>query len=248
MVRGDAIYEAGGRRESVVEGAMALCRPTVRDAWQWDTKRWCRHMYAHFRIESVPVAWAPLEAWPRVREGAGDGLLGVLLSHLVSLAGRGEEEHARRCLRLLVSGFVLGQSDLGAGAGLAMSEPVARATQMIESRLEADAGAGLTLDQLAGAAYVTREHLCRLFRRELGVSPMQAVQHARLDRGLAMLTRSNESVAEIAGRVGFSNPYHFSRRFKAAFGHSPTQLRQAVAGGHLGPLPLRHRHGVNRTA
>jgi transcriptional regulator GlxA family with amidase domain len=62
------------------------------------------------------------------------------------------------------------------------------------------------------------------------------VRLARLDRAATLLARSNYSVAEIARMCGFGDAFHFSRRFKAAYGQSPLQMRRALQNGATPPL------------
>ncbi len=92
--------------------------------------------------------------------------------------------------------------------------------------------------QTASAACVTPEHLCRLFRVHVGCSPMETLALARLDRALALLTRANYSVSEVAELCGYANPFHFSRRFAKGYGVSPTAARQAARAGGPVPRPL----------
>ena len=49
-----------------------------------------------------------------------------------------------------------------------------------------------------------------------------------LDRAATLLVRSNYSVAEIAQMCGFSDMFHFSRRFHAHFGVPPSDYRRGA--------------------
>ena len=86
---------------------------------------------------------------------------------------------------------------------------------------------------------MTPAYLCRAFKASVGTSPLAAVRSHRLDRALTMLTRSNDSVAAVAAATGFPSQFHFSRRFKEAFGRSPAALRREVRAGRTPPLPTR---------
>lgn len=106
-------------------------------------------------------------------------------------------------------------------------EPVLRARHLIEQRY----GEPLALSDLAGAAHVSANHLVRLFRSHLGQTPMRYLWGVRLQRGAELLTGTGLSVSEIADRVGFATPYHFSRLFRERFGVTPTELRRASWAG-----------------
>lgn len=64
------------------------------------------------------------------------------------------------------------------------------------------------------------------FKDALGISPGQYVLKTRLERAQELLIGSNYTVDEIGQKVGFSNPFHFSRIFKAHVGTSPLFYRK----------------------
>ena len=77
-------------------------------------------------------------------------------------------------------------------------------------------------------AGVSTGHLFRIFRREYG-APRPAPSRPSGWRGpRSCLQRSNATVAEIAHRSGFANPYHFSRRFAAVYDKPPGRYRQSA--------------------
>ena len=136
----------------------------------------------------------------------------------------------------LLAAFVTGESGSGSLRDVSaprLPEPVERALAFIASQLDTEPGAPLPLSDIAASAFVTPEHLCRLFKTATGTSPSETVRLARLDRAVTLLCRSNFTVAEIATLCGFASPFHFSRRFKHTFGKSPRALREAVASGEI---------------
>jgi len=94
----------------------------------------------------------------------------------------------------------------------------------------------LSLPHLSRVAGVNAKHLCRLFRRSLGHPPIETHRLLRLQLALALLTRSNLTVKQIAHRCGFDDPAYFSRCFMKAFRRSPRAVRKRLAGG-LPPPP-----------
>jgi AraC-like DNA-binding protein len=81
------------------------------------------------------------------------------------------------------------------------------------------------LADLAHAAAVTPEYLCRAWTKDVGMSPAAALRSVRLYRAAFLLTRSNMAIGDVASVVGFESPFHFSRSFKAMFGASPKAFR-----------------------
>lgn len=89
----------------------------------------------------------------------------------------------------------------------------------------------IDLERIASAAAMSSNHLVRLFKQHLGVTPVRYLWAVRAERGADLLRDTGLSVSEVAYRVGFATPYHFSRVIKRRFGVSPKQLREARWAG-----------------
>ena len=84
---------------------------------------------------------------------------------------------------------------------------------------------------LAGAhraAGVSRNALICKFRQALHATPSRHLWKLRTERGIAMLSETGLTVAEIAYRCGFKNPFHFSRLVKKHQGAGPRQVRRTA--------------------
>lgn len=87
-------------------------------------------------------------------------------------------------------------------------------------------GGHLTPSHLAAVAYVSESHLRLLFRKAFGNSPMEYVLKARIKHARELLLDSENSLGEIARRVGFDNTSKFSRHFSKLEGLSPRDYRK----------------------
>lgn len=96
--------------------------------------------------------------------------------------------------------------------------------------IEEDLSSLPSVDALAGRIGVSRRQLERIFRAELGMSPWRYAMERRLAQGHWLLTRSRQSVTEIAATCGFADASHFSRSMRRHFGASPGTLRAAALG------------------
>jgi AraC-like DNA-binding protein len=83
----------------------------------------------------------------------------------------------------------------------------------------------LEVDDLAGAAGLSRAHFSREFRRAFGVSPHAYLLTRRLERAAALLRTTDRSVAEICMSVGLQSVGSFTTSFTRTFGESPTAHR-----------------------
>ena len=244
ILHGDAVYTRGDSTVDAPVGSIVLCRPGATDFFHWDPIHSTRHAYFHFEIGGdFPATWPAPNDWPLVRNPSGDtDLLRPLFRNLMTWGNQGDQIQRQLIALSLVAAFVTGESE---SANVALSrpgfpEPVERALAFIATQLDQTPDAPLSLGAIADAAFVTPEHLCRLFKAATGSSPSETVRLARLDRSVTLLCRSNFSVAEIATLCGFASPFHFSRRFKETFGQSPRALRDAVASGAIA-APLSKR-------
>jgi len=94
----------------------------------------------------------------------------------------------------------------------------------------------LSPEAIAAAHHISVRYLHRLFQSE-GTTVSRWIQHRRLEecrRELSRPGRMSPAVAAVAHRWGFTNPAHFSRVFRAAYGMSPRawQTAQAARAGN----------------
>ncbi len=90
----------------------------------------------------------------------------------------------------------------------------------------------LTIDALARHASLSRSRFHALFRELVGQSPVAFVRRLRMEEARGLLLGTERTVAEIGAAVGWEDPFHFSRLFKAFHGVSPLVFRRrgGVAG------------------
>lgn len=84
---------------------------------------------------------------------------------------------------------------------------------------------GIGASDAARAVGLTEKYLCRLFGRELGVSPTDYLADCRVKRALELLSSADLTVREIASMVGIDDPAYFSRFIRARTGKSPSAHR-----------------------
>jgi len=100
-----------------------------------------------------------------------------------------------------------------------------------------DPGATPNVDRLARAAGLSRAHFFRLFGQATGVTPNVFLNVLRLESAVTSMVTTQEPVAAVSDRLGFSAPSHFTRFFRDHAGVTPTAFRQVTRLGSE-PVPL----------
>lgn len=84
----------------------------------------------------------------------------------------------------------------------------------------------LRVSDLAKRFSYSQDHVIRLFRAHLGITPHDYIGRVRLAQAQQMLTTTNRSVQTIAAQTGFSDPTVLFRAFVRETGLSPTAWRE----------------------
>src|SRR5947199_937983 len=83
----------------------------------------------------------------------------------------------------------------------------------------------LGVEDLAGAAGLSRAHFSREFRRAFGESPHSYLLTRRLERAAALLRSTDRSVADICFSVGLQSVGSFTTSFTRTFWVAPSAYR-----------------------
>jgi LacI family transcriptional regulator len=92
---------------------------------------------------------------------------------------------------------------------------------------------GISVDEIAGFAGLSRRMLEKRFRRLLGRSVLNEIRRVRTDQIAQLLMETNLTVAQIADLLGFDDIRHIARYFRAGKGIRPLAYRKTH-----GPLDL----------
>jgi AraC-like DNA-binding protein len=114
-----------------------------------------------------------------------------------------------------------------AAGALGMDWRIRRAVKAMRE----DLGATPSVDRLARAAGLSRAHFFRLFGQATGVTPNVFLNVLRLESAVTSMVSTQEPVASVSDRLGFSAPAHFTRFFRDHAGVTPTAFRQVTRLG-----------------
>src|ERR1700722_350884 len=124
---------------------------------------------------------------------------------------------------------VLGNSDpqpipVDARVGFSRAELI-EVVRLMEANIEEP----LSLEELARLVKLSRVHLQRMFKLFLSVSPTHYYLTLRLRRARELLRNTDASISRVTAICGFHSPCHFSKAYRAQFGHAPSIERRQSA-------------------
>ncbi len=140
-------------------------------------------------------------------------------------------------------------AELPAMTGCTRPNPAAPATRrirvrapdhpaVVRARAYLDASAGpVSLDVLAGAVRLSKSHLARLFRNQVGLPPHAYSVRLRIAKACRLLA-DGVPIAEAAQAAGFADQSHLTRHFKGRLGLTPgAYVRTVLGASGLGHPP-----------
>ena len=228
VIDGEIEWEWENQQHLAPAGSLLLARSGMRDTVRWNRQVATRNFFLHFEMP-VQDHLPPERQWPLIRVLPDEDIARPLLRHLAAVLERKGpqwERVAAQSLHLLVSAFVLDALATTDGLHARLPAVIERVIHHVAAQWPRLGSGALSLDELATAAGVSRESLCRTFRKEIGCPPIEALRQVRLDRAATLLRRSAVPIAEIATQAGFADQFHFSRRFTEHYGLPPSEFRR----------------------
>lgn len=86
----------------------------------------------------------------------------------------------------------------------------------------------LTIEQVCKHIHLTPNYFSTIFKKEMKISFVNYLTNVRMEIAKQMLKTTNLKVAEIAEKVGYSEPNYFSYCFKKAMSKSPSEFRSEI--------------------
>lgn len=88
-------------------------------------------------------------------------------------------------------------------------------------------GSEMNVKDIADSALISESECLRCFRATIGTTPIQYLKQYRIQRAAQLLLETQEKVAEIAAKCGFSDISYFTKTFREIKGCVPTKYRLA---------------------
>lgn len=85
----------------------------------------------------------------------------------------------------------------------------------------------ISLEQIAKNLYLSPFYISKVFKEEMGETPINYLIKIRLETAKNLLINNqNLSIKEISSIVGYEDAYHFSKSFKKYYGVSPAEYKK----------------------
>lgn len=223
---GSGQLELAGRREALTVGSLHVIAPDTRRGRRSDSRRPLRRHYLWLAGPRVPslLAAAGLTA-DSTRVADAPGELRDIFDWILREGESGADDRAalELLVRLLLhkAGRAARRADAPLIAAPRSSASSRRSYERCLSTIAAGGGRLRSTAELAAAARLRAETVCRLFQRFSDRPPGDHLRAARIHAARELLARPGARAKEVAAELGFADSFHFSRVFKAETGLSP---------------------------
>lgn len=231
IVEGSGEFIIGGKSYALQQGDVAIYNPGVLHEERSTSQDqgvfkvfYCGVDNLH--IEGVPIGLLlPPYVDPVISCGKYAGRVESYLSEMLRECDSQALGYETLCSNLLISLITLIYRIVDAEhqfqALKGKNELTIRTKEFIDNNFTQS----ITLKEIADTLYVSQHYLSRLFKKDLGDSPVNYLITRRIEEAKRLLAESNAPVHEIAASVGYSNDKYFSMLFKKVTGQTPSAFR-----------------------
>ncbi len=84
----------------------------------------------------------------------------------------------------------------------------------------------ISLEKISKNMYLSPVYISKIFKEEIGESPINYLIQVRLAKALELLEEGGLTVKAVAKSVGYDDAYHFSKIFKKYYGKPPSKFKK----------------------
>ncbi len=112
-----------------------------------------------------------------------------------------------------------------------LNTKILRARKIVEtakSYIDEHFNENISLIKISELVHMSPNYFSSLFSNEMGQSLMEYVANRRMEKAKQLLGQKDSKASEVGDRVGYDNPYYFSRIFKKYTGMSPIEYKESM--------------------
>ena len=143
----------------------------------------------------------------------------------MSEAFNADSPDANARITMLLVGLILNCATIRSTNSVARpsdSSLISRTINYIDANISGE----LTIESISKENFVSKYHLCRVFKKTLGVSIMKYILSRRIMLAKEQLINTDITCSDIAMLMGFSSFSYFCRAFKEQEGITPSRYRK----------------------
>ena len=163
------------------------------------------------------------QAGPVIRQQSND-IIGQLLYDMISFYDGGEIEtmmqSSMRIYQLLE--YLISPPE----RQFQNDTPIEKVARYVQSHV----GENISLEKMAGIANLSPYYFAHRFKEQTGFSPTEYVISTRLDKAKILLTNTDDSIEEIADKVGYASSVSLIKIFTKREGIPPSSYRRLMKG------------------
>lgn len=85
----------------------------------------------------------------------------------------------------------------------------------------------ISIDTLSAITCLSKDHFIRLFKKEVGSTPLQYINQKKIEKAQLILITDNTPIKNIAYRLAYEDHSYFNRLFKKMTGKTPLEYRDS---------------------
>lgn len=222
ILSGDTIVEVDGKPCPIPSGYVRLMSPGQRECFYFSVDGRTNHLWIDFpKSAHDPVLRKMLAEAPALLP-LSSPLEALMRAGLEVDVSTPKGKWAIEAMGRAAFSLFCAEAQGGRKASGPLHPSILKACQFMEKQVAQP----LDVQGISRAAGLSYNHFSRLFSRQMGLTPMEHVWHLRVQKAALLLRSTGLAMSEISEKTGFQNPFHFSRRFRSAFGISPRTYRQ----------------------
>ena len=233
-VKGQGFYTLHGERHTVKANHFFVLPPHVAHQYgSSENHPW--HIYwAHFKGERAEVIYEKVKGLQtistseRSRMADRKAFFDEMLNVMEESTNSNSVCYVNMCFNQLLASFLYIDIYREAKYPSGRSENISfisRATHYLNENIENR----LTIHDMASHMGYSDSHFYRLFYEHTHYAPMTYFMHLKVNHACNLLRNTHLKINQISLKLGFDDPYYFSRFFKKMTGQSPKEYRDDVA-------------------